>query len=52
MHLVESFLRMEWFAIKNVYKVRGTCSGNNIFEAKMICFEAKSLGLTHKKADE
>jgi hypothetical protein len=43
---------MEWFAIRSVYKFGETSSGKNIFEERVVCFEAKNLELAHKKAEE
>ena len=41
---------MDWFAIRSVYLCRAKSDGMNIFEERVVCFEAGSDDEAHEKA--
>ncbi|GAA5160507.1 DUF4288 domain-containing protein [Viridibacterium curvum] len=41
---------MPWYAIRTVYKFGEKPNGNNVFEERVVCFNAESWTDAHKKA--
>ena len=41
---------MAWFAIRSVYRFGEKSDGTNIFEERVVCFEAESADAAHAKA--
>lgn len=41
---------MPWFAIRSVYHFGTKSDGTNVFEERVVCFEAASSEEAHKKA--
>lgn len=42
---------MPWYAIRNVYLFGTKQNGTNVFEERVVCFEAQSWDEAHKKAE-
>jgi hypothetical protein len=43
---------MPWFAIRTVYHFGTKADGTNVFEERVVSFEAESTTEAHRKADE
>jgi hypothetical protein len=46
-----SRLSMPWFAIRTVYRFSVKADGTNVFEERVVAFEAASTDEAHRKAD-
>jgi len=42
---------MPWFAIRSVYHFGAKADGTNVFEERVVCFEAADSEEAHRKAD-
>lgn len=42
---------MPWYAIRNVYHFGTKSDGTNVFEERVVCFEAASWPEAHEKAE-
>lgn len=42
---------MAWYAIRTIYHFGVKLDGTNVFEERVVCFEASSFEEAHKKAD-
>lgn len=43
---------MEWIAIRSVYHFGMTSQGKNVFEERVVCFEAEDFEAAHEKAEK
>jgi len=44
-------MKMEWYAVRNVYHFGVNKNGKNMFEERVVCFEASNFEEAHSKAE-